>query len=111
MGPIDYTVGRDSSGNWNTSDVKAFMRCAGFIGSGGYAFILLCPFVQAHEQNWIRINGVDVIYAALPIYLYLNPSILGYLLRPLLEYQESSMYTNPYAAIDLGKRLDHSQIH
>lgn len=61
MGPIDFTVGRDSSGNWNTSDVKAFMRCAGFIGSGGYAFILLCPFVQAHEQNWIRINGVDVI--------------------------------------------------
>lgn len=50
-----------------------------------------------------RVNCVDVIYAALPIYLYLNSSLLGYLLRPLLEYQESSLYPNPYAAIDIGK--------
>lgn len=48
-------------------------------------------------------NVVDVIYAASPIYLYLNPNILGYLLRPLLEYQESHLYQNPYAATDLGK--------
>ena len=48
------------------------------------------------------VNGVDVIYAASPIYLYLNPEILGYLLRPLLEYQESHIYPNSYAAIDIG---------
>lgn len=50
-----------------------------------------------------RVNCVDVTYAALPMYLYLNSSLLGYLLRPLLEYQESSLYPNPYAAIDIGK--------
>lgn len=48
-------------------------------------------------------NTVDVIYAASPIYLYLNPKILGYLLRPLLEYQESSMYTILYAAIHIDE--------
>ena len=45
---------------------------------------------------------MDVIYAASPIYLYINPDILGYLLKPLLEYQESQLYQNPYAAKDLG---------
>lgn len=53
-------------------------------------------------------NSVDVIYAASPIYLYLNSSILGYLLRPLLEYQESGLYPNAFAAVDIGKRATNS---
>ena len=52
-----------------------------------------------------RVNAVDVIYAAMPVYLYFNPEILGYLLSPLLEYQESSQYSNPYAAQDLGEEF------
>lgn len=35
MGAIDITVGQDSAGNLNTSDIKAFMRGAGGIGTGG----------------------------------------------------------------------------
>ena len=35
MGALDFTILRDSSGVWNTSDVKAFLRNAGGIGSGG----------------------------------------------------------------------------
>ena len=50
-----------------------------------------------------RVNSVDVIYAAMPLYLYLNPSILGYLLKLLFEYQESDPYQSSYAARDLGK--------
>ena len=50
----------------------------------------------------VRVNSVDVIYAAMPIYLYLNPAILGYLLSPLLTYQESVQYQNNFAAQDLG---------
>jgi hypothetical protein len=42
------------------------------------------------------------MYAAMPAYLYLNADILGYLLRPLLEYQNSSQYPNSYAAQNLG---------
>ena len=49
---------------------------------------------------------MDVIYAAMPIYVYLNPNITGYLLSPLLDYQKSLQGTNGakgYAEIDLGK--------
>ena len=48
-------------------------------------------------------NAVDLIYATFLVYLYLNPEIIGYLLRPLLEYQESPLYPNPYAAQDIGQ--------
>ena len=47
-------------------------------------------------------NEVDVLYAAFPAYLYLNPQLGKYLLAPLLEFQESSQYTNAYAAQNLG---------
>ena len=50
----------------------------------------------------ISVNAVDAMYAAFPVYLYLNPEIGGYLLAPLLEYQDSSQYTLPYAAQDIG---------
>ncbi|KAF9527912.1 hypothetical protein CPB83DRAFT_371296 [Crepidotus variabilis] len=49
-----------------------------------------------------RINPVDTLYAAFPAYLYLNTSLAGHLLEPLLEFQSSSGYTNAYAAPDLG---------
>ena len=52
-----------------------------------------------------RLNAVDIIYAAMPIYVYLNPNITGYLLSPILEYQyslEGANDTKDYAAIDIG---------
>ena len=101
MGALDFTISKDSSGNWNTSGVRAFLRSAGGIGSGGYVLQYLNDtFIYC---IFSRVNAVDVIYAATPIYLYLNPDILGYLLKPLLEYQESLFYQSPFAASDLGK--------
>ncbi|KAL5519656.1 hypothetical protein ACEPAH_1339 [Sanghuangporus vaninii] len=85
MSALEYTLPK-ANGALNTSDVKAFMKDMGGIGPGG-------------------VNAVDVLYSAMPIYLYLNPDILGYLLRPLLEYQESPQYTNSYAAQDAGSRF------
>ncbi|KAL5508744.1 hypothetical protein ACEPAG_4723 [Sanghuangporus baumii] len=85
MGALEYTLSK-ANGVLNTSDVKVFMKDMGGIGSGG-------------------VNAVDVLYSAMPIYLYLNPDILGYLLSPLLEYQESPQYTNSYAAQDPGSRF------
>ena len=101
LGAYDLTIGKTADGKVNTSDVKAFARDIGNLGSGGYVF---------QQYNWrilvfihiSRANTVDVIYAAMPIYIYLWPDLLGYLLRPLLEYQDSPQYTNPYAAQDLG---------
>lgn len=50
-----------------------------------------------------------MLYASFPAYLYLNPQLGKYLLAPLLEFQESSQYTNAYAAQNLG-RLEYSNL-
>ena len=36
------------------------------------------------------------------MYLYLNPAMGGYVLRPLLEGQDNEAYDLPYATQDLG---------
>ena len=47
---------------------------------------------------------MDVLYASFPAFLFLNHdfSMAGKLLEPLLEYQSTPAYTNPYAALNLG---------
>ncbi|KAJ7052887.1 hypothetical protein C8F01DRAFT_1169192 [Mycena amicta] len=49
-----------------------------------------------------RTNPADVLYAVMPALMYLNSTLIGTLLEPLLQFQASSQYTNPYAAPDLG---------
>ncbi|KAK0455849.1 hypothetical protein EV421DRAFT_1918400 [Armillaria borealis] len=78
---VDITVSKDNEGQWNTSDVMTFMRDVG---------------------NSRRVNPVEMLYAAFPAYLYFNTTWAGYLLEPLLRYQQSSQYTKSYAAPDLG---------
>ena len=55
------------------------------------------------------VNSVDVLYAAFPTFLYINATWAQALLTPLLEYQDSNLYFNPYAAQDLGKYLNGHQ--
>lgn len=57
------------------------------------------------------VNSPDVMYAAMPAYIYLWPDLLGFLLRPLLEYQETSSYTNAYAAQDVGSLILSNHYH
>lgn len=52
-----------------------------------------------------RTNPVEVLYASFPFFLYLNATWGGQLLTPLLEFQDSSQWTQPYAARDLGQYL------
>ncbi|KAK0246466.1 hypothetical protein EDD85DRAFT_874820, partial [Armillaria nabsnona] len=78
---VDITVSKDSQGQWNTSDIMTFMRDGG---------------------NSRRVNPVEILYAAFPAYLYFNTTWAGYLLEPLLRYQQSSQYAKTYAAPDLG---------
>ena len=49
------------------------------------------------------VNTVDTLYAAFPMFLYLNPELGGYLLSPLLEYMSSNTFKLPYAARNIGK--------
>ncbi|KAK0481474.1 hypothetical protein IW261DRAFT_1681366, partial [Armillaria novae-zelandiae] len=78
---VDITVSKDSKGQWNTSDVMTFMKDVG---------------------NSRRVNPVEILYATFPAYLYFNTTWAGYLLEPLLRHQQSSQYTETYAAPDLG---------
>ncbi|KAF8508112.1 hypothetical protein JB92DRAFT_3121204 [Gautieria morchelliformis] len=78
-GMIEITVGKDANGNWNTSDIQAFMNDAG----GG-------------------VSTVDIMFPAFPLFLQTNPVIAGALLKPLLQWQQGNGYPNPFAAHDLG---------
>lgn len=54
-----------------------------------------------------RVNPVDNLYASFPAFLYLDPTLAGKLLEPLLELQTSTGSGNAtssstYAAPDLG---------
>lgn len=49
------------------------------------------------------VNTVDTLFAAFPAFLYLNPELAGYLLVPLLNYQDSPAYTQQYAAKNIGQ--------
>lgn len=101
LGSIEYTI---KSSDLNVSDVKAFMDIMGSKECVCLRILyLLGQDVCLPPSRGNAVNTVDIIYASMPIYLYLNPSILGYLLSPLLEYQEGSQYTNSYAAVDLGQ--------
>ncbi|PIL35889.1 hypothetical protein GSI_01549 [Ganoderma sinense ZZ0214-1] len=80
MATLDFTVGTDSNNNVVPGDVKIFMKNMG-------------------TDN--RVNPVEHIYAAFPMFLYLNASIGGALLEPLLEVQ-ASLTGQSFAAMDIG---------
>ncbi|KIK65832.1 hypothetical protein GYMLUDRAFT_158658, partial [Collybiopsis luxurians FD-317 M1] len=81
MAGMDITVGFGSDGQLNKSDVLIFMKDIG---------------------NSQRTNPVEVLCAALPAILYFNPSWVGYLLEPLLQFESSGLYNEGFAAEDLG---------
>ncbi|KLO08558.1 hypothetical protein SCHPADRAFT_604791 [Schizopora paradoxa] len=86
MSALEITGSKNSDGSFNTSDVMIFMKDMGGVGTGG-------------------VNAVDVLFAAFPMYLYLNPALGGCLLRPLLEGQDNDAYDIPFAAQDLGTQF------
>ncbi|KAI0370619.1 DUF1793-domain-containing protein [Pilatotrama ljubarskyi] len=83
MASFDITVSTGSDGTPNASDVRIFMKD---IGS-----------MSATE----RVNPVERMYAALPAFIYLNSSLIGPMLAPLLDAQDNT-HGMQYAAQDLG---------
>ena len=63
---------------------------------------LLEPRLINRVPSWNSVNPVNVLYAAFPAYLYLNPNLGSYALKPLLHYQSSPVFPQLYAASDLG---------
>ncbi|KAH9844227.1 DUF1793-domain-containing protein [Rhodofomes roseus] len=90
FGAIEFTISKDSSGNFNTSDILTFMK---EISSDG------------------NVNTVDVIYPSWPIFLYTNPAIGKYLLLPLFEYQATGQYPNGWSVHDMGAHYPNATGH
>ncbi|KAH9970560.1 hypothetical protein BGW80DRAFT_1176039 [Lactifluus volemus] len=78
------TVGESSEGVVDPTDVMMFMKNMG-----------------AANRN--RVNPTETLYAAFPMFMYLDASLGALLLEPLLRYQNSSDYTHEYAGLDAGE--------
>ena len=102
FGSLDITILSDAQGNVNASDVKVFMKNQGtdrFVFSYSVRYPLVddnCR-IQIHS----RVTPVERMYAAFPMLLFLNASIAGALLQPLLESQDG-LTGQAFASMDLG---------
>ena len=58
-----------------------------------------------------NVNTVDVMYPAMPFFLYANPELLRYNLEPLYQNQEGGFYPNQYSMHDLGTHYPNATGH
>ncbi|KAF9075381.1 hypothetical protein BDP27DRAFT_1380628 [Rhodocollybia butyracea] len=81
MAGLEITIGVGPDGQINKSDILVFVKDTG---------------------NSQRTNPMEVLYAALPAFIYFNASWIGYMLEPLLQYENSGLYAQSFATSDLG---------
>ncbi|KAJ3489051.1 hypothetical protein NLI96_g2424 [Meripilus lineatus] len=79
IGGTDLTITNTSGGGLNSSNVRMLMKDVG---------------------TSQRVNPVEILYSSFPFFLYMNATYAGYLLSPLLEYQDGLNFS--YAARDIG---------
>lgn len=58
-----------------------------------------------------NVNTVDVMYPAMPFFLYSNVELLRYNLEPLYQNQEGGFYPNTYSMHDLGTNFPNATGH
>ncbi|KAL9009860.1 MAG: hypothetical protein Q9173_005150 [Seirophora scorigena] len=56
-------------------------------------------------------NTVDVMFPAMPFFLYANPNLLRYTMEPLYQNQEGGFYPNEYSMHDLGSHYPNATGH
>ncbi|KAJ3893405.1 hypothetical protein GG344DRAFT_43434 [Lentinula edodes] len=78
---MEITAGTGTDGQLNSSDIQFFMKDIG---------------------NSQRTNPVEVLYASLPAFIYLNASWTRYLLEPLMQFEQSDSSIPSFASYDLG---------
>ena len=52
-----------------------------------------------------NVNTVDVLFPALPFFLYANPELLRFTLEPLYQNQESGFYPNGYSVCHVSETM------
>ncbi|EME88080.1 uncharacterized protein MYCFIDRAFT_128594 [Pseudocercospora fijiensis CIRAD86] len=58
-----------------------------------------------------NVNTVDVIFPAMPFFLYANPMLLKWVMDPLFLYQESNYYPNAHSIHDIGSHFPNATGH
>ncbi|KLO18701.1 DUF1793-domain-containing protein [Schizopora paradoxa] len=99
MSSMEITLPQSSQGQQDLSDVEAHLKDMGGVQVGA-------------EKSSGNVSPVDVLYAATPMYLYLNANLLGYLLKPLLQAQQNPTYSGTigFAAQNLGGQFPKAQL-
>ncbi|KAF2140601.1 uncharacterized protein K452DRAFT_202984, partial [Aplosporella prunicola CBS 121167] len=70
------------------------------------------PFMfQKEISSNGNMNTVDVLYPAMPFFLWANPDLLRYALNPLYLNQESGFYPKDYSMHDLGTHFPNATGH
>jgi len=69
----------------------------------------ICKLLMSYFR---RISSIfDRSECRIPIFLYLEPKILGLLLEPLFLHQEAGLYPNKYSIHDLGSSFPNATGH
>ncbi|KZV70718.1 hypothetical protein PENSPDRAFT_685287 [Peniophora sp. CONT] len=89
---IEVTIGRNDDGSVNPSDLMVFYKDTGLPDDG--------------IKNLV--SPVDGLLSIFPMFLYLDHSLSGALLEPLLRFQDDDAYTSQYAAYDMGAIYPHA---
>ncbi|KXT07399.1 hypothetical protein AC578_416 [Pseudocercospora eumusae] len=58
-----------------------------------------------------NVNTVDVMFPAMPFFLYANPMLLKWVMDPLFLYQESNYYPNAHSIHDIGSHFPNATGH
>ncbi len=58
-----------------------------------------------------NVQTVDVLFPASPVFLYMNPELLRYLLEPVIDYAESGYWPEPFSPHDLGSTYPNATGH
>lgn len=66
---------------------------------------------QREISSGANVNTVDVLYPAMPFFLYANPDMIKYQLDPLFQNQENNFYPNMYSMHDLGTHYPNATGH
>ncbi|EIM89463.1 uncharacterized protein STEHIDRAFT_52330 [Stereum hirsutum FP-91666 SS1] len=83
LGATELTLGQNSDGTLNSTDVMMFMEDMGGV---------------AHS----RVNAVETLFEMFPMIMYIDPSLGRPILEPLFKFQNNSAYTHPFSSSDIG---------
>jgi hypothetical protein len=76
--------------------------------SGSYTDVMMFQKEISSDGN---VNTVDVLFPAMPYFLWANPEMLRYTLQGLFENQEAGLYPNGYSMHDLGSNFPQATGH